>query len=647
MNAVKRIFEKLKRNNQHIVDYLDAYRRMGNVDFAVMITGPWGSGKTEFVKSWTDSLKRIDNDDQPDYLSVSLNGVLSLNDIDSLLFRAAHPVLGGKSARFAGKVLGAIASGIKLTAGGSDSKVSGEFMVSELKGFSFDKWIGDAPLLVFDDLERCCIDIESLMGYFDDLLKNGKKLVLICAEDEIKRRWKDNAQNKDGRTLPSYVEICSKVVGKRFYVEAEIEDLYGVLVAQAECSNALGEFLTRRKGGFVDLFNAVGTWAQGSPESHRRVHNYRAFKHALRGLAYWYGKLPSEARKNEDFLLDFSRAFVLIDYALLSGALRQELVFQSGESLDSQSPFEKLMEAGDVAWYAWDAPDHDVGVPAAMMKRMVFNEPIDKDELAQGVRQSKHLVKAIQRTEWQQLLQWNLLEDEQVSSLTDCVMKKIVNMEYVVAEEILHIFSLLGEMAAYGMLAKSLDAVVQDCKAYVEKVVACGKFKAPAYDKNELYRLSDRGLGFRYSGSFDNKAYFSAVYEIVLAAIHEIDAKQQESDISDMIPELSRYPSKFYVALQDGSHRWSREPVLDRIDVEVFYKAYCSLSNADKDSVGRILYSRAGRDSLSSERDFLRRLIDMLTNDVETCGEKSLSPSIFQKKILAEHLRKRVGVVER
>ena len=94
--------QRLERNNAHVTDYLNAYRLMGAVDFAVMITGLRGSGKTEFVKRWVESLRRTDNDDKLDYLLVSLNGVSSLEDIDSLLFRAAHQILGGKSVRIRG-----------------------------------------------------------------------------------------------------------------------------------------------------------------------------------------------------------------------------------------------------------------------------------------------------------------------------------------------------------------------------------------------------------------------------------------------------------------------------------------------------------------------------------------------------------------
>jgi len=36
----------------HIAEYLDCYRNRENVDYAVMISGRWGAGKTYFVKEY-------------------------------------------------------------------------------------------------------------------------------------------------------------------------------------------------------------------------------------------------------------------------------------------------------------------------------------------------------------------------------------------------------------------------------------------------------------------------------------------------------------------------------------------------------------------------------------------------------------------
>lgn len=635
------VLKKLERNNAHVSDYLNAYRLMESVDFAVMITGSWGSGKTEFVKRWANSLKKIDNDDKPDYLFVSLNGVATLEEIDSLLFRAAHPILGSKSARIAGKVLSTLAAGLKFSVAGEGSKSTLELSAEGLKDLSFDKWIGDAPIVIFDDIERCCVDIESLMGYFDDLLKNGKKLVLVCAENEIKKRWTEDARNQSGRLLPSYDEISTKVIGKRFFVEAEMEDLYGVLVAQVGCNTALSEFLISQKGGFVAIFRAVEEFASQNSKDEKRVHNYRAFKHALRDLAYWYGKMPVTERKDAGFLCDFSRPFVMIDYAMLTNVLDREELLNGGLwSGESKSSIQQIMSRVGIRWNTLGNPD--VGVSLDVMQRMLFSEKISKDELAQSVRASRHFLRSEDSPEWQQLMQWNYLEDQQVDLLIDKVERKIANRRYVAAEEILHVFSLLGEMATYKILAKTPEQIVNDCETYVDQLVTDDKFKLPDYDPNRCQWLDDHGMGIQYAGSFDDKPYYKAIEQIVMGAIRTVDSKTQSAKVNELLPELSVFPGKFYSEIRGSSSRWHNEAVFNLIDVQVFYEAYCSLSNENKNNVGRLIYSRVGRSGLEKEKDFWVKLIKKLNEEVGSFSGATIPPSVFQKKVLADQLDKKL-----
>lgn len=642
MKESVRAINKLKKNNAYVADYLNAYRVMDATDFAVMITGSWGSGKTEFVKRWAEALKKIDNDDKPEYLMISLNGINALDEIDSLLFRAAHPILGGKSVRIAGKVLSAIASGLKLTANNSESNSSLEFSAEGLKNISFDKWIGDAPIIIFDDIERCCVDIESLMGCFDDLLKNGKKLLLVCAEDEIRKRWTNDARSHTGRALPSYEEICTKVVGKRFRIEAEIEDLYGVLVSQVGCCETLSKFLIDNKETFVGIFNAVGEFSSRGCDDKREIHNYRAFKHALRDLNYWYGRMPKQARKEIGFLRDFSRPFVMLDYALLTTVLERKDLFKGSLSAEEQSNFQRLMSLGGIGWNAWINPD--VGVAPNVMERMLHNEKIDKDELAQAVLASRHFLQLKDRPEWQQLKQWDYLDDSRLELLVGEVERKISKYDYVAAEEILHVFSLLGEMATFKVLSKTPETVAAECQSYVNHLVESDRFLLPDYDRNGHQWLDDHGLGVQYAGVFDNKPYYKAAEKIVLKAIHKVDAKRQSAWIDELTPEFSVYPGEFYSAIRDSSSRWRNEAVFNRIDVDVFYAAYCSLSNEDKNNVGRLLYSRVGRGGLEAENDFWWKLIEKLKADVEAYSNSAIPPSVFQKMVFARELGKKLSV---
>lgn len=49
---------KQEHNNRFITECQDAYRTYTDIDYAVMISGPWGCGKTQFVREGDADLSR-------------------------------------------------------------------------------------------------------------------------------------------------------------------------------------------------------------------------------------------------------------------------------------------------------------------------------------------------------------------------------------------------------------------------------------------------------------------------------------------------------------------------------------------------------------------------------------------------------------
>jgi hypothetical protein len=86
--------------NEHILSYLRYYCDPAqNFDYAVLLTGPWGVGKTFLTKKFLEA-RTIDSPaDGPvrKHLYVSLYGITSVQQIDDELFRQLHPVLSSKT----------------------------------------------------------------------------------------------------------------------------------------------------------------------------------------------------------------------------------------------------------------------------------------------------------------------------------------------------------------------------------------------------------------------------------------------------------------------------------------------------------------------------------------------------------------------
>lgn len=141
--------------NRHIDEYLDYYIALEKPPtYAILLRGNWGSGKSWFIK------KYIEEREQSNFIYVSLYGITSYNEIEDIFFQQLHPVLASKGMKLAGKLLkGLIKTTIKVDFD-NDGKENGQISstIPDINLPSFLKNI-DSKILVFDDLERCSIEI--------------------------------------------------------------------------------------------------------------------------------------------------------------------------------------------------------------------------------------------------------------------------------------------------------------------------------------------------------------------------------------------------------------------------------------------------------------------------------------------------------
>ncbi|MGY6532870.1 P-loop NTPase fold protein [Glycocaulis sp.] len=100
--------------------YLDHYVSPDTkAEYAVMLTGPWGVGKTHFIKSYFESRLETPSrrsslwpwqnkkklEPQRRYLYASLYGVSSKNEVLDQFFVQAHPALSSTYAKIGGSII--------------------------------------------------------------------------------------------------------------------------------------------------------------------------------------------------------------------------------------------------------------------------------------------------------------------------------------------------------------------------------------------------------------------------------------------------------------------------------------------------------------------------------------------------------------
>lgn len=173
---------------QRLDEVIDYYITT-DTNYAIMITGDWGVGKTYYFKNIL--AKQISetptfNDNQTKYkpIYISLFGLKSIEEIQSEIFLLLYPFLKNKAVKLGATLGKSIIKGILhlKNLGQYDDYVSS---IENEKG----EWIKFSELvLCFDDLERLSKDfnIEEFIGYINSLVENENvKIILIANENKI------------------------------------------------------------------------------------------------------------------------------------------------------------------------------------------------------------------------------------------------------------------------------------------------------------------------------------------------------------------------------------------------------------------------------------------------------------------------------
>lgn len=215
--------------NENIVNFLNGYMMNPDPQYAVLLKGKWGCGKTHFINHWIDAYKGNPTTGQVlESIYVSLYGLSDTKQITTAINRVICPILYGKAAK-AGKVLAKIASAMVLKHevdlnydGISDFSINiGIDSLSKFK--SNDSLVNSKKLLIFDDLERCDVPMKKLLGYLNFFVEQCNcHLIVIGDEDKI----------AEGENKKIFGEFKEKTIGREFEIATDIHSALDTFVNQ-------------------------------------------------------------------------------------------------------------------------------------------------------------------------------------------------------------------------------------------------------------------------------------------------------------------------------------------------------------------------------------------------------------------------------
>lgn len=288
---------------EDLVESILDYIRADYTDYAVMINGEWGSGKTYFwnnkVRNKIESMQL--NGKRYKTIYMSLYGISNLEEISKKIFIETTQLMDKNLKKYMDNN-----NQVTIPEYAKTGLDMANFFGVTQNGDKLDYsefFATDDKVLCFDDLERANVDVIDILGYINNFVEHDHiKTIIICNEKELSTKLKNSnlemktfiatyLLDKEGDLIKKtdkpmveriqdtieyvfdkandYERIKEKLIGETFEYAPEFNYIINGILMRYEKYPELIRFLRENTNIIVTTFNKSGT------------RNLRILKHAL------------------------------------------------------------------------------------------------------------------------------------------------------------------------------------------------------------------------------------------------------------------------------------------------------------------------------------------------------------------------------
>ena len=332
---------------EDLVESILDYVRNDYTDYAVMINGEWGSGKTYFwnhkIKNKIESMQL--NGKKYTTIYMSLYGISNLEEISKKIFIETTQLMDKNLKKYMqsnnqttipeyAKTGLDMANFFGVTQNGDRVDYANFFST-------------DDKILCFDDLERANVDVIDILGYINNFVEHDHiKTIIICNEKELATKLKSSnlemktfiatyLLDKEGDLSKTtdkpmvekiqdtietvfdkandYERIKEKLIGETFEYAPEFNYIINGLLMRYETNEGLIRFLRENTGLIVSTFNKSGT------------RNLRILKHALNDFRKIFEMVNKNYPKTNSRVLQTMLIFTIaISFEIKAGKVTKD-----------------------------------------------------------------------------------------------------------------------------------------------------------------------------------------------------------------------------------------------------------------------------------------------------------------------------------
>lgn len=564
--------------NEDVLRFLDKYKDDPDPQYAVLLDGKWGCGKTFFIKSWLDTFQ-TENEDELAPMYVSLFGVQTVKQINDTINSLLFPFMNSKVYKIGKTITKMVASAaLRFNVDyDGDKKSDGtvDFKLDPLMDLLNDKKkeLKGRRILIFDDLERANIGVKELYGYINRFVEhNSFKVIVVCNSTEI----------TDKETFNRFRE---KVIGRTFEIHSDIDAAINSFANEIPVSY----FVQRHISEVKEAFKLTGY-------SNLRVLRQciRDFNQIFQGIHIDNGN-PYQNKELFHFLIRF-----VVLYSEMSTSNKDIIANwkqKYAQALASDKPeMLELKRRISAIQQKYQPLEIKYGMN---IFREINDITLIPDYCLKGLDLAGYLnVKLVptERDSWDCLYQYYEMNNEDFERQYAMTESAVLNGSIRNYQDYLKAISILIELSDLGI--KEMNSkVFEMSKAYVEKLIAdISSSDSFADIKSNIINL----LSSINQASDNNelrKKFNSSLNGIFATKLTELEHHYTEilENLSD--DNLLELVDSMDKMLPDRSNSYQLYPIFKDANPERVAKRILSLSNASKFHFYRFLNRRYGADT--------------------------------------------------
>lgn len=565
-------------NNLQLTAYLNEYLKMTNPQFAVMISGKWGCGKTYYIEhqieEWSKTKVKASADTielKPIYISV--NGINTISSIVRQIKTKLYPILYSKGMAVAKRVAFSALQILTKSKVDIDNDGTGEDLKTLLdaEGIlevfkSESTAIKGNRILIFDDLERCRIPLDELFGFINGIVEHSNsKVILLCDEVKLSKV----AEQEDLKV--KYEDFKEKLVGQTFLLDVDYAAVTSLFIDEAK--NAV---LTANKNFIIELFMAS------------RSENLRLARHCMIDIVRLFEQLSMDTSKYPNYEVFAKNVVAYLTLASIEARSGNTLIerYQGYNFSEEDKQANRALESKYLSLLERHHIYHSANsIPVKQLVDFIRTGYIDSPE---QYLESSRILHSRNMTDWEKLWWCDKLTNDEFLEILKKEKSRFYNKELDYAFEVAHLAGILLSLEKRGLVKLSRKHVVSTAKKSIAELYK----KYP----NEFQRtqLSDRGYEFQESRTEEMKEIISYAGKLFQKRANEIEKEYVQQVWNNIGPDTTHESlnKQFEELVPNRQNTYAMKSIFTQVSPRDLASRIAALPNAAKIEFSHFLIER-------------------------------------------------------